>query len=140
MAIYNAFASILLALIAWSVSTFFHETAHALMCKVMHCKLISVKALFLFFDGKKLSFQLKGKNHCAFSSSSKRTMKVIVAAGPLIEFIICIICMLGALAAQQAWIRNGLWLAAFFIFVSIIYNLLPMANGDGRLLFGKGES
>ena len=129
--------AVFLALIIAILSTILHELAHAGMCRIFKCKIVGLKVLFLDYDGSRLHLDFKKKNHCAFITESRAKMKAIVAAGPLIESILSVICAIGALSTRQSWIKFGLIAGAAFNVISVIYNLLPTTNGDGKMLFGK---
>ena len=120
-------------------STMFHELAHACMCKLLNARLLSFKAFFLCYDGKKLFTKLSGKNHCAFKTNDKRVMKQIVAAGPVCELIIAIVCFVIFCQVPLPWIKYGFLGGLIWIVSTVAVDLLPIANGDGRLLFTKGE-
>ena len=127
------------ALIAFAVSTAFHEAAHWLMCQFLGCRVLGMKVLFLNYDGKRWTFRLRGKNHCAFATDDNCKMRTIVAAGPLTEIVIALICLLIGYWTRQPWLRIGLLCGAALIVISVIYGLLPGTDGDGKMLFQKGK-
>lgn len=116
-----------------------HELAHALVCILTNSQLLGFKALFIRFDGRRLSFGFNGKNHCAFQTNDKRIMKCIVAAGPISELIIAAICLVASTRLDARWIKYGLLIDFVWIIVTTTVDLHPKANGDGKLLFTKGE-
>lgn len=127
----------LLAVFIFAVSTALHEIAHILMCKFVNCRIIGWKILFINYDGEKVAFKLRGRNHCAFITGNKRQMRLIVLAGPIVELFIFAITLIAAPYQEVAWIRVGLYLSSILIGLSVVYNLLPLSNGDGKILFGK---
>lgn len=130
-------ASVFIACIVFMVSTFIHEFAHLLMCRILNCRVVGMKALFLCYDGHKWSFKLSGKNHCAFITDNGMIMKTIVAAGPTAEVVVILCSLLIAYLSSLIYIRIGFVCAAIMIAISILFNLLPMTNGDGKMLFKK---
>lgn len=131
---------VVFSLLIYFISTVLHELSHWLVCKLLKCHLIGLKILLLYFDGKKWSFQLEGRNHCAFITNDITKAKKVAAAGPLIEIIVLACCIPIALATQQKWLRYGLIGGTIMIALSVIYNLLPVTNGDGRILSqGKNQ-
>lgn len=129
--------SIVIVILLFEVSTVIHESAHWIMCKALRCRVIGMQVLFLAYDGKRWLLKAKGKNHCAFVANDKRKAKTIVIAGPLAELVVAICSFLFACLAQTAWLRWGLLCGAALIVLSVLYNLLPVSNRDGKMFFVK---
>ena len=129
--------TLLVSGVIFALSTVLHEFAHLVMCKVFGCRVVGLKVLCFYFDGHKWSVRFKGKNHCAFVSDDKKKMRLIVAAGPLTEMLITVILLVLGMM-QHGGTRISFLFSSLLIGVSIIFNLLPNGNGDGRMLF-KGD-
>ena len=139
MQLHDWIRAFLLATSIVTISTILHELAHVAMCRLLKCKIIGFRVLCFNYNGEHFSLSWRGRNHCAFTSSSPKKMKQIVIAGPLIELAVCIGCLVFAIKAEQPWVAWGLYGAAFIVLLSVIYNLLPMTNGDGKMLFGRSD-
>lgn len=131
--------AIITAFGVFAASTALHELSHMLACRVLHCRIIGWKILFVSCKGRRLSLNLKDRNHCAFTTENTRKMRIVMAAGPAADFLASAACFLCARAAGQGWCGYGLLGAACLIFVSAVYNMLPATNGDGKMLFGKDD-
>lgn len=121
------------------ISMAVHEFAHLIMCKMLGCRVIEIKIPFFIYSDNRWYVQTEGRNHCSFVANNNIKMKTIVAAGPLSELIIVIGCLLAANIIQKGWIRTGLFASAVLIVISVVYDLLPVTGGDGKLLFSKGD-
>lgn len=117
-----------------------HEFAHLIMCKLLGCRVIEIKIPFFKYSGNRWYVQTEGRNHCSFVANNNIKMKAIVAAGPLSELLIVVGCLLAANIIQMGWISAGLFASAALIVISVVYDLLPVTGGDGKLLFCKGDN
>lgn len=132
--------TIIVAVFICTISTAAHEFAHLIMCKILKCRVIDLKVPFFQFKESRWSVQTEGRNHCSFAASSDAKMKAIVVAGPLIELIVSVGCLLAANVVQTGWIKAGFFAGAALIVISVAYDLLPITGGDGKLLFSKEDN
>lgn len=131
--------TVFLTIVITVFSAIIHELSHALMCRLFKVKILGIKALFLFFDGQHVSCKFTGKSYCTFKTNDTRKMRGIVAAGPIVEIIIAFLCFALSLQIDRIEIKYGFLGGTILIAMTTIIDLIPCFNGDGKLLFTKGD-
>ena len=120
------------------VSNGLHEIGHIAACLLLKCRILSFKIIFVAFEAGKpcgnwrLTFH--GHNHCAFTTNYKWKMIIAVLAGSIVDLALGILLITMYIFKGELWWASAFLIAGIGELFSIVYNLLPSTNGDGKIL------
>lgn len=116
-----------------ALTSFLHEVGHLIGCAIWKCKVLFVEFGCIKYSviDKRLILKFKGESKCAFSTSNRRTARLVYLSGPAMNGLLAIVAAVSMLVSPS--ILGGLFLLSNTIKFAL--NIYPSHNTDGNMAF-----